>query len=820
MSRFVLKGLAAAVAVCVALISNDGYAYAEKAKPQHSDNAVPPGFESLAAAQTTMADVFYGDRPIGMMQVTYTPDTVTLSSPAEIVRRIPDIKNPDEVEAALTGEISSNVSALCISARDTRCGVITPEVAGVTYNAGQFRLDVFIAEEHLQTRSAQQDKFLPESTSSFSMVHGLRATASGTQGTRGSVNDSNSYTLFGNSLVGWRENHLVSDWDYSDENGVSVETLYAQRDANGMQYGAGFLDSNASLSPEFSSGRRILGARMGTSDNSRTDQAGMSATPLQIFTSGRSRVEIFRDDRLIYATRVEAGSQELDTSSFPVGAYEVTIKVYDGTTLAQELTRFFVKSRRIPPSDEFHWQLEAGEMLSRSADNAMPQGTEEYLIRGALAFQVAEGTGLSTIVSSTSGERTLETELYHQGTGWDLAATGMLGNNNAKGLALETTYSLGSIYGNYYYRRLWNDRYDPLNSRHVLLGESYETHNLSASTILYGSVLTYTFSHNKDLSREENTSHSLSWFKNIWNYQNYSLGLRLNYSQSDSNKIGMVELTLRNRGKNWNYNVRGQSRWEDSDTQEDIRHGLAADARWYESNLGHGSAEFGVNYDQTGDDQILGGDVIYDNARFGAELSADYINSDVDSHIGYYGHFNTSIAFNTDSVSVGGKDTADSALIVDISGSADSSFDVLVNNSMVGVAMGDSTTVVPLTPYANYQVAILPRGDSLHDYDSVSKDVTLYPGNVETLYFNAERQQVLLGKLVDPEGNALANYSLRAGDKAGRTDGFGLFQVRVPETTETLEAEGGNVSCTIKIPEDYPQRAGIAIVGSLECDAG
>ena len=201
---------------------------------QHTEapplSAVPPGFESLAAAQTTMADVFYGGRPIGMMQVTYTPDTVTISNPADIVRRIPDIKNPEEVEAALTGEISSNASELCVTARDTRCGVITPEVAGVTYNAGQFRLDVFVAEEYLRTRSVQQDKFLPESTSSLGMINGLRATASGTSGL---VNDSNSYTLFGNSLVGWRENHLVSDWDYSDDHGFSVETLYAQRDANG-----------------------------------------------------------------------------------------------------------------------------------------------------------------------------------------------------------------------------------------------------------------------------------------------------------------------------------------------------------------------------------------------------------------------------------------------------------------------------------------------------------------------------------------------------------------------------------------------------------
>ena len=136
------------------------------------------------------------------------------------------------------------------------------------------------------------------------------------------------------------------------------------------------------------------------------------------------------------------------------------------------------------------------------------------------------------------------------------------------------------------------------------------------------------------------------------------------------------------------------------------------------------------------------------------------------------------------------------------------------------MAAGNSRTTVPLNPYANYQVSILPRGDSLHDYDPVSKEVTLYPGNVETVSFNAIKQQVLLGKLVDQNGDPLANYSLGDGDRISRTDEFGLFQIRVPETTGTLEATGESESCVINIPENYSQRAGIGIVGSLECDAG
>ena len=780
--------------------------------------SIPESFRNLAAPQTTVADFYYGGRSLGSMQVTYTHDTVEISDPEALTAQITDIKEPGVVIAALSGRISSNPAQACATAGSETCGRLSPEIAGVIYNADQFRADIFIGRDYLVTRTPEEQRYLPESDSSIGMIHGLTATASGVTGTD---NDDNSYSLFGNSVVGWKENHLVSDWDYTSDNDLCVDSLFVERDAKGMLYGAGYLNNNTVMSPEFSSGRKIRGARIGTSTNSRTDLTNSSATPLQIFTTGRSRVEVYRDNRLIYATTVEAGSQQLDTSSFPNGSYNVDIRIYEGSVLTQELTRFFVKSVRIPPSDEFLWYLEGGDMLRRSSSDIMPESMNEWLVRGAFSTRVTDNSALTLVGSSTSEERAVEAELFYQGNNWELSGTGMLGNNSAWGTAIDAYALMGGLVGNYYYRKLSNGNFDTAREAPELLGQSFETHSLSLGALLLEGNLNYSFSSNRDQDNTRTSTHSLSWFKNVWSFSSHTLGLQLNYSQGNDDKLGMITLSLRRSGSDWNYNVAGQSRWEqDQNSSGHWDHGMNADARWYNNQLDSGSLDVGVNYDGTGDNQVIGGDLIYDTDRFGADLFVDHtLAKNESNYTNYIGRFNTSIAVNSQSVGVGGNNIANSAVMIGIDGSEQSSFEVLVNDAPMAFARGGTTTVVPLTSFDTYNVAIRPRGDGLHDYDTASRTVTLYPGNVESLDFNSRKALVLLGKLVNEEGEPLANYRLSASERSTQTDEFGIFQIRVPEDAQHLQAAMENdESCTVTLPEDYRIRAGIGMVGSVSCE--
>ena len=798
---------------------------------------IPEAFRDLAAPQTTVADFYYGENFLASVSVTYTPSSVIINDLPRLLSRISTISRPKEVTAALSGEVFSNPALVCLQAGDTQCGSLNPKVAGVIFDQNRFRGDIFISPDYLTVQTIQQSKYLPASDSSFGMIQGLSAV---TSGVTGSEDDDSTYSLFGNTLLGWRENHLVSNWDYSEDNSFQVDTLYLERDTQGMQMGAGYLDYSGLMTPMFAGGQQVLGLKIGSSMNSRLDMANVSSTPIRVFANGRRRVEVFRDNRLIYATTIEAGSQEIQTSSFPEGSYNVTIRLYNGSTLEQELTRFYTKSVRLPPSDEILWYLEGGELTRRIEDDTLPESQGEWVVRGGAQRRVTANSSLELRAAATDEEQTAEAELFYLGNGWDISLTGMVGSNSAKGAALQASGSLGPISVSYNHQRLWNDDYEPLlndgeENLTSLLQESYESRSLSISSPFLGGNLTgsYTYNNQQNNSNtttgsspndddDDETIYSVSWFRNIVQFNDYDLDLELDFSKSGDNKVGTVGLTLRRSTNKWSLDIRGQGQWEKNQNQDsDSDYGYAVESRWYQDNILNGTGEVGVRYeDLPGGQKLIGGDVQYENARFLADLSADHIDAEgaEKAYTSYNGRIDTSFAINTDGAGFGGGNRADSAILVEVNGSPSDQFDVTVNGAPAGIAEGDSKTVVPLSPYGTYQVGIRPRGEEFYNYDQSERRITLYPGNVGTASFSAEQEIILLGKLVDAGGNTLTNITIPRKTGLIRTDQFGIFQLGVStdETDFQVNLSGGS-TCTTQIPKTYQKRQGVGLVGTLVC---
>ena len=812
-------------------------------KPQASVNGlelsqIPEAFRDLARPQTTVADFYYGGRYLTSTTVIYTLDSITIADPQVLLDRISTIARPEAVKAALSGEIFANPGKVCTQPGDTGCGSITPSVAGVIFDTNRFRGDIFIAEPYLQVQTIDQSKYLPDSESTLGMIQGLSAVTSGVTGLD---NTENNYSLFGNTLIGWQENHLVFDWDYSKENSFQVDTLYLARDARGLQMGGGYLGYGGIMTPLFSSSRQVLGVKVGSSMNSRMDMADINSTPIRLFTNGPRRVEILRDNRLIYSASVGTGSQEIDTRSFPQGSYNVTVRIYNGSTLEQELTRFYSKSVRLPPSDELLWYIEGGEMTERNEEETMPEHLGQWMVRGALAHRVTDNSAVELRVSSTSSEETAEAEVFYQGDEWDVTVTGMAGSNSAKGVGLEASLALGPVSLAYYHQRLWNDEYETkLNNSGddstLLLDKGFENRSLSLSTRFLGGSLSGSYSYNQqddgDFSTtteddDATTIYSVSWSRNVMRIADYDLDLAMDFSESDGDMSGTIGLTLRYNNRDWNYSVRGEGRWDrDEDQPSETDFGYSLDSRWYEEDILNGNGELGVRYeDLTGDQRLLGGDVRYEHARFQAELSADYVDptgntGNQPSYTSYDGRVETSFAVNARGAGIGGGNRADSAVMIEIDGSPQAQFDVVVNGTGAGIANGESNTVIPLTPFGTYQVGIRPRGDQFYRYDQGERSITLYPGNVETLSFSAEEELILLGKLVDASGNALANATIPQPVGLTRTDQFGIFQLSLEKNETELEVDmASGQGCTAKLPQTYSTRGGVGMVGTVVCES-
>ena len=123
----------------------------------------------------------------------------------------------------------------------------------------------------------------------------------------------------------------------------------ARRDFEGLEYNGGLL-SISGFGLNLTSDQPMVGLRINSSDNTREDLDFSGGMPVAVFLLTRGRVEVRKDDRLIDSAFFEAGSQQLDTSGFPSGAYDIEIRIVDeaGNLITTE-TRFFAKQSQIPP---------------------------------------------------------------------------------------------------------------------------------------------------------------------------------------------------------------------------------------------------------------------------------------------------------------------------------------------------------------------------------------------------------------------------------------------------------------------------------------
>ena len=782
---------------------------------------VPEGFELFNEPQVTVADFYYGGRYLESLTIAYTPSTVIINDPARLVGHIPYVANPEKIIDSLRGELPANPHLVCHSVTSSDCGQLEPEIAGIIYNAGLFRVDVFVTEEYLLTRTLDRSRYLPLSESGFGMVQGLSATASGSTGDEFS---RSQYSLFGNTILGQRETHLVSDWDVSQQTSFQIDNAYLARELEGMQYGLGYLGTGSLLSPQLMNSSRVLGARIGTSFSTRIDTANISSSPIQVFLPSRGRVEVFRDNRLIHAESLEAGSQQVNTNSFPGGAYEVDIRIYSGSSLVQEFSQFYVKSYQLPPSDEIIWFLEGGDVVGRTDDDILPQSISTAQFSGGINFRLAEKMAMSLRGTYTQEQSALETELYYLTNGLELTATGLYGSQSTKGVYLQANNQIGLINNRLTYRRLWNDNYETAaESAYDLFGESYENLSWSLSAPLWSGSLSLSHSYNQNANGNKSRVNAIAWSRQVWRYNDYSLALQLNYSQSRTDQQALAGLTLSRGSYDWDYSISGESLWDrpdDGNTQHNP--GVSVDGRWRDTDFAGGNLDTGAYYRYQGNNQDISGDVRYDNSLLASSLNVDHSipssSSSSSSTTNYTGRVESTFAVNTDGVGVGARSSIDSAVLVRIKGSPKTTFDVMVNGSPLRVARGGRSTIISLPPFATYDIAIQPRGEGFHDFDQNVRRVTLYPGNVPTLDFNTQEIVVLLGQIVNEDGSVIEGGTVEYKENRVYMSSQGIFQLRVPESIEKFTVfDPDGALCDIEVPPDYPVRGGIGMIGKVTC---
>jgi outer membrane usher protein FimD/PapC len=177
----------------------------------------------------------------------------------------------------------------------------------------------------------------------------------------------------------------------------------------------------------------------------------------------------------------------------------------------------------------------------------------------------------------------------------------------------------------------------------------------------------------------------------------------------------------------------------------------------------------------------------------------------------------TGAVLDHDDALLGGRNLEESALVVSVDGgSANSEFDVLVDNHSKGRIKAGERLPIFLEPYRAYSVSLRPVNAPSVWYDTAAREFTLYPGNVQHVAWHVEHVLTLFGQAVRKDGAPVADAAVTSARGVGQSNSQGYFQVEASATDSLSFDTAGGAPCTVKISK-LNQERDYASLGKVIC---
>lgn len=372
----------------------------------HASVRIPQGFEELARGQTVLTDVYLYGQSLGVFQTHVDLESVQFLQPDAVVSAINKIypDNPD-LNAMLHNELKKpfnrNSKLSCSSSGGTPgCDFLKTDTADIIYDENNARTILFISNHYLPEKKQKNIYYVSSVESRNAFIH---------QQNINFVTDRHyqSASVQGNGSLGITDNgYLNVDWNWQGQRSgkesthdTAINNAYFRQDFLKRFYvQAGVMDSRDVFS---NSGGNInlsqlpLGKMRGIRVGSTLAWVNMdnvsSGTPVNIFLSREARVDAYRDRQLLASFYLKSGPQELDTRSFPMGSYTLTLRVYEDNQL--------VRTETVPytglggfSSITPQWFLQAG---SPDTDDSLENDTDKQVIQAGLKLPINNNTALT-----------------------------------------------------------------------------------------------------------------------------------------------------------------------------------------------------------------------------------------------------------------------------------------------------------------------------------------------------------------------------------------------------------------------------------------
>ncbi|WP_375419784.1 TcfC E-set like domain-containing protein [uncultured Sphingomonas sp.] len=798
-------------------------AHAPPPSVEHVAAAMPAEFAALAETRHSVVDAFFGDRRIGQFQIEATPDTVHLIEPAAMIAAVPDLIDRPAVIAALTGPKPANARYIC-NPSEPVCDRPHPLVATLVYDAARFRIDLIVNPRLLRVNGAASARFLEPGPAAPSLVDTVSFAIAGGDGQR------TAYNLRNRFVAGAGNARLIAEVSASSAQALDVETLGVQLDRPNVRYAAGlFYAPGADLVGR----RRILGVGIGSQFDTRLDRTALMGSPIIVFLTQRSRVDLYVEGRLATSKTFESGNQQLDTSGLPDGSYAVELRIQDATGATRHEQRFFTKSASLAPVGRFIFHAEAG-MIAATRNHAPFVVSRVPLATAGVAGRY--GAHLAWDAAAMATDRTALAEIGVSAiTSAVQARVAILGSSAGdRGAAVQlSSAASGRLNYSFDLRQVRSKRENgliPLDTdaagRFARSGQAQRLGTTAADyTQLIGNLsyrlasaqISATGYYSRGASGRSSYAVGPAVRWSIIHRDRMQMSFNGSYVRTDRGPATSFGLQLQVLNPRASFSASVGAKTTNRPGDRSIGDYVELGASVQRENVLGGDLNAAAVVQHGEDGLVLQASADERGAPgfFTASLVERVGGRTAGTQFGLAGQ--TIIGWSKGMVSIGARDQADSVIAVALRSPAPGAkFEVLVDDAVRGTVTANRRLVIAVPPYRRYKVRLRAIGGDLLAFDTRTRTVDVLPGSFARLDWRAQPVVAMFGRLVGRDGMPVADADIVTDGAIAATDSRGYFQLQAARDAVLKVHARGGVDCTATVNAGTAQQSYVPL-GDVPC---
>jgi len=799
--------------------------------------APPPGFEGLSDDVDTLFDVIVQGRRIGAYRAVLSNGLITFNDPEAIAAALDGVIQRDAVLALLSKPLDLNEQYRCFPGQTIGCGLLPPGMTGAIGDPQRFSVELFFSAADAVIEQRPPLTLGRSSSTGLSLVQNVGLSFS----TADFFGDELEYGGAFDTLISKGETAFVAQTLVSSgEGGTRLNQAHAQHIWSDRIARGGLIED---YSTALLTNYRMLGADFGvfTSPLQVNDQ--LSATPLDVVLPRDADIEIRRNGVLLSVRRYAAGPQRLDTSMLPNGSYQVAITARaDGVVVVDEI-RSFSKAGGLPPVGKTDFTVGVGVYVpDQRFDSALSESffpevkSDALVVSGRVARRIGPTSGAELNLLAIDGETFGELSLRSIFSRVEGVVSIAGGSDGSRGASLTGNMIVNDVRLSLTARSIQTDA--PLlgatyrEPRYRAFFRSEDSIMASAQFLIAGGSMNLSGSYSEVDGFEDRYSATMRYSRPM---ELAGRRVFLNAYAQTTDQDTRIGFTLTfGFGLGQRTNATASVGLEQVSTDLDsVRRGLSPVAslgvsrrdEWADLSV-TSQAGVSVNADN---DRVYASSVVTSDIGT-AEITAQHIRTQTGNFSTLYGNVQSGFAIGGGAAKFGMARPGEAVIITEINAEEaegakedpSSGYRVRIDSQPADLLRPGGRSAIGLPAYAEYELTLTPENAPPFDADLSIRRVTLYPGNVVRMKFDAQREYTLFGRLVDANGAPMTGVMLRSGGDLTATDDLGYFTITALadaqiefRPTDSVTCAPIAVSSLIEVGDARPFHR----LGNLQCVA-